>query len=87
MIKIILNTPEKVTFEKETREEKWFKDCSNENLLKQCNREGDTIERVQWEDGNHLASLLHVYFKIEEKQEIEGLSELLQLDYNMYLNM
>ena len=65
MIRTILNTKEKVTFEKMTREEAWFDhNCSNENLLKILNRPNDTIVRVQWRDGEYLASELDVYFKI-----------------------
>jgi hypothetical protein len=63
MIKIILNTKEQATFEKENREESWFNhDCSDENLLRILNRENDSIKKVQWEDGKYMASLLHVYF-------------------------
>lgn len=64
MINIIENTKERVTFEKDSKEEAWFDhDCSDTNLLKQSKREGDIIDHVKWEDGNHIASILHVYFK------------------------
>ncbi len=69
MIKITKNTKNQVTFEKDTWEEQWFDDdCSNENLLKQCNRESDTIKRVQFDDGKHIGSILHVYFFTENEQ-------------------
>lgn len=72
MIKIIKNNKYQVTFEKETREETWFDNkCSNENLLKQCNRENDTIDRVQWDDGEYIGSLLHIYFKANDEILIE----------------
>ena len=67
MIRITENTKEKAVFVKDTpnRVEPWFNhDCSNENLLKELGREGDTILRVQWEDGEYIASILNVYFKI-----------------------
>ncbi len=64
MIKIIENSKHMVVFEKETRDELWFNDdCSDENLKKQCNREADTITRVQFSDGKFIASELIVYFK------------------------
>lgn len=64
MIKIIKNTKDQVTFEKETKKENWFNnDCSDANLLKQCNREGDIISRVKFDDGKYTGSILHVYFK------------------------
>jgi hypothetical protein len=64
MIRIIKNTKEQVTFEKDSREESWFNhDCSDTNLLKQCNRENDKISRIKWDDGEHIGSILHVYFK------------------------
>ncbi len=64
MIRITKNTKQQVTFEKDTWEESWFNhDCSDENLLKQCNRENDTIERVQFDDGKYIGSILYVYFK------------------------
>ena len=64
MINIIKNTKEQVTFEKVLKEESWFgHDCSDANLLHQCNRPNDTIERVKWDDGKYTASLLHVFFK------------------------
>ena len=69
MIRITKNTKEQVTFEKDTWEETWFNnDCSDANLLKQCNRENDTIARVQFDDGKYIGSILYVYFKSEEKQ-------------------
>lgn len=72
MIRITKNTKEQVTFEKDTWEETWFNnDCSDANLLKQCNREDDTIERVQFQDGKHIGSILYVYFKIKQKQNME----------------
>jgi len=64
MIRIIENTKAKVLFEKDKRDEAWFDhDCSDENLKKQCNRENDIIDRVQFIDGKHIASELAVYFK------------------------
>ena len=64
MITIIYNTPRKVTFKKSDPKEPWFShDCSNENLLKECGREGDKIRRVQWDDDGQIANLLHVYFE------------------------
>jgi hypothetical protein len=66
MIKIIKNTKEQVTFEKELKQESWFDyDCSDVNLLKHCNRENDTITHVKFDDGKYIGSLLHVYFKSE----------------------
>ena len=63
MIRIIKNTKEQVTFEKDSKDERWFNDnCTNENLLKECNRVGDKIEHVQWDDGEYIGSLLHIYF-------------------------
>lgn len=62
MINIVTNTQKQITFEKTNREESWF-DCSDSNLLKECNRQGETIERIKFDDGKHIASLLHVYFK------------------------
>lgn len=69
MIKIIKNTKEQVTFEKEIKQESWFDyDCSDVNLLKHCNRENDTITRVKFDDGKYIGSLLHVYFKSEQNE-------------------
>ena len=66
MIRITKNTKDHVRFEKETLEEPWFdNDCSDANLLKQCNRENDTISRVQFDDGEYIGSILNVYFKTE----------------------
>ncbi len=62
MIRITLNTKEKAIFVKDSILDPWFKDCSDENLLKELDREDDTIRTVQWEDGEHLASILNVYF-------------------------
>lgn len=63
MIHIIKNTPEHLIFKKDSRQETWFNnDCSDDNLLKQCKRESDTIKRIKFEDGEHIASLLNVYF-------------------------
>jgi hypothetical protein len=85
MIKIILNTATKLTFEKTDQKESWFDNkCSNADLLKQCNREGDTIERVQWEDEKYIASLLHLYFLVSKtNKKSEELAKLLQLDYSI----
>ncbi len=64
MIKIIENTKDRVLFEKEAQGESWFNhDCSDDNLKKQCNREKDTITRVQFMDGKYIGSELMVYFK------------------------
>ena len=64
MIKIVENNKNQVTFEKDDRDECWFNhDCSNENLLKQCSRENDKIKRVQFDDGEHICSILYVYFE------------------------
>ena len=64
MIKIVENRKDRVLFEKETREEKWFdNNCSDENLKKQCNREDDKITRVQFMDGKYIGSELMVYFE------------------------
>lgn len=72
MIHIIKNTDEHVTFEKDSRDEPWFDHkCSNENLLKILKRENDTIERVQWADGEHIGSILHVYIKSKTYTEKE----------------
>jgi hypothetical protein len=66
MIRITKNTKDQVTFEKDTSKETWFdNDCSDANLLKQCNRENDTIARVQFDDGKYIGSILYVYFKTE----------------------
>lgn len=63
MINIIKNTAQHVIFEKDSRNETWFNNnCSNENILKLCNRVGDEIEKVRFEDGRYIGSLLHVYF-------------------------
>lgn len=67
MIKITYNTKYQVTFEKDTRKETWFdNDCSNAKLLKQCNRENDTIKRIQFYDGKYIGSILHVYFEVKQ---------------------
>jgi len=72
MINIIKNTETQVTFEKTTWEESWFgNDCSDENLLKQCDRESDTIQRVQFDDGEFIGSILHVYFKPKKNSDQE----------------
>ncbi len=64
MIRITKNTKQQITFEKDTWEETWFdNNCSDENLLKQCDREGDTIQRVQFDDGKYIGSILYIYFK------------------------
>ena len=64
MITIIYDSPLKITFKKDLDSESWFDhDCSNENLLKQCGREGDTIRRIQFDDDKQIANLLHVYFE------------------------
>ncbi len=64
MITITENTKHRVIFEKGTREESWFNnDCSDENLLKQCNRQSDKIDRVKFDDQKYIGSVLYVYFK------------------------
>lgn len=64
MIKKIENTHSRAYFVKETKGESWFNhDCSNENLLKQCNREREEIDRVQFMDGDYIGSELMIYFK------------------------
>lgn len=64
MIHIKENTKEKAIFIKDSREEKWFNgNCADENLLKELGREGDIIERIQFEDGEHIASILNIYLK------------------------
>jgi len=63
MISIIKNTPEHIVFEKDNKSEPWFNNnCSDEQLLKHCNRPGGVIKRVKWEDGKYTASLLNIYF-------------------------
>lgn len=62
-IRITRDTDTQVTFEKDTWEEAWFNhDCSNPNLLKQCHRESEQIERIQFDDGRYIGSILYVYF-------------------------
>ena len=74
MIRIIKNTPEQITFEKDSRQEKWFdNNCSEENLLKECGRANEKVKRIKFEDGNHIASLLHVYFDLSTVNEPEKL--------------
>jgi len=69
MIKIIENRKDRVLFEKQTRDELWWNDdCSDENLKKKCNREADTITRVQFIDGKYIGSELMVYFKNNESK-------------------
>lgn len=76
MIRISENTPKRVTFVKETREETWFDDnCSDENLLKMCNREGDAIKRVQFDDGRYIGSILYVYFEEKKFLNVENEKE------------
>ena len=63
MISIIKNEKQHAIFKKDKWEAIWFNhDCSDENLLKQLDREGDKIKRVQFEDGTHIGSLLNIYF-------------------------
>jgi len=63
MIKITKNTKEQVTFQKMDRDESWFNnDCSNENLAKEANREGETVTMVQFADGDYIGDTLHIYF-------------------------
>jgi len=64
MIIITTNTPKHIVFTKDDKTEPWFNhNCSDENLLKQCNRPDDKIQRIQFEDGEHVASMLNIYFK------------------------
>lgn len=64
MIHIIKSTPNEVVFEKTERKESWFDNkCNNENLLIQCNRPEGVIDRIKWDDGKYMSSLLHVFFK------------------------
>ncbi len=64
MIKIVQNGIDKAVFVKDDRNESWFNHkCSDENLLKILDRQNETIEKVRWEDGEHIASILNVYFK------------------------
>ncbi len=64
MITIIINTPKHIVFEKDSKEEPWFNNnCSNDQLLKKCDRPNDTIKKVKWEDGKYTASLLNIYFE------------------------
>lgn len=65
MVTIIKNEKKEVVFLKSGgMEEPWFDhDCSDENLLKESKREGETIDHVKWEDGVHIADHLHIYFK------------------------
>ncbi len=63
MIIKIEDTPKKVVFKKTDKSEPWFNnDCSNENLLKQSERKDGKIEKIRFEDGDYIASLLNVYF-------------------------
>ena len=62
MIRITENTKKRAIFIKNSRNDRWFKDCSDKALLKELGREGDVVKKVQFEDGEHIASILFVYF-------------------------
>lgn len=67
MIEMIKNTPNEVIFQKSRKSESWLNyDCSDENLLKLSGRKEATIDHVQYENGKHAGSLLHVYFRNNE---------------------
>jgi len=65
MVKIIEYTKERVTFEKENRDDKFFGDnnCSHQNILKHLNLDSNTTISHQFDDGKFIGSLLYVYFK------------------------
>lgn len=64
--RLVINNSTYVRLEKDNRDERWFGtgDCSDENLLKFLNRPEDVIDRVKFDDGQHIGSILHVYFKV-----------------------
>ena len=75
MIRITDNTVNRIVFEKETRDESWFNnDCSNETIMKHAGEAhaGQTITRLQFEDGDFIGSILKVYFN--DKPTLEVLS-------------
>lgn len=65
MTRITENRKDKVTFEKETREEKWFGDgdCSYEKVKKLLNRENDTIITHEFHDDKYIGSKIIYFFK------------------------
>ena len=80
---MIKNDPKEVVFLKSGgMDERWFKDCSDENLLKLCGREGQIIDHVQWKDGEHLADHLHIYFKDDNKETLLSKIKWIPLDEN-----
>lgn len=60
---MIENEAKKVVFKKEEQGDLWPSDCSDKELLKLCGRVEETIDHVQWEDGEFIASFLNIYFK------------------------
>lgn len=97
MILIEKNTEKEAKFVKTIRDEQWF-NCSNENLLKELGRENDIIERVQFDDGDHIGSILYVYFigktssdtilnrkRIELENKIEGMLRDFEKENNVHL--
>jgi hypothetical protein len=76
MIKTIHVSKDHIRFEKTDWKESWFNnDCPNENLKKILGRESEEIVSVKFDDGDHIGSILNVYFKKQPIPELPIIEE------------